>query len=148
MDIQKSLSSFQFIGSHVQEFSFENSFINYSERDQMKEKTYDLDFSNPDISMKDDYKLGTILLFLKTDVANDQCQFHLSLTLEGAFIISKDTPDEDFARFLSLNGATTLYSIARSFVMSTSSQCFSSGSIVLPMVNILDYSKRKEHSDP
>jgi len=40
-----------------------------------------------------------------------------------------------------VNGITSLYSIARGFVQSTTSQTLVAGNVLLPMLNVVAYSK-------
>ena len=48
---------------------------------------------------------------------------------------------------MELNGCATLYSIARSFLMSTTSQVFSNGAVILPMINFFDFKNEENKND-
>lgn len=49
--------------------------------------------------------------------------------------------ESNFKDMLKINGITSLYSIARGFIQSTTSQTLTSGSVLLPMFNVVAYSK-------
>ena len=63
------------------------------------------------------------------------------MSIEGCFNASSEFGEENFKNMLELNGIASLYSIARGFVQSTSSQTLLAGSVLLPLINVIEYSR-------
>lgn len=148
MDIRNSLSEFQFIASNVKSFSLNNSFISFNESAPLEQKVFDLTYSDPVISDSDEFLLGSIKLTVNVQCKDSDDELNLSTTIEGAFSFPKDGDRNRFATMLTLNGCTTLFSIARSLIMSVTAQSFVSGQIVLPMINMISYQRDlKSYSD-
>ena len=68
---------------------------------------------------------------------------HLNMDIQGCFKASQETSKEEFNKMLSINGCAALFSIARSIIVSVTSQSLVQGSILLPMVNIFNLRKEK-----
>ena len=68
---------------------------------------------------------------------NDNKKFEITLSLESFFTTS-DLDKNNFKQMLLLNGNSTLYSIARSHILTISALSFDSGKIVLPMINFME----------
>lgn len=142
MDIQNSLSRFQFIGSCIKSCNFNNTFVTYTETKPL-DKSFDLDYSDPEINESSDALIGVIDLTVTVHCSDDSHALDLSLVIEGAFTFPKESSVEQFRTMLTLNGCTTLYTICRSFIMSLTAQSFAVGQIILPMINMLNY--QREH---
>ena len=71
------------------------------------------------------------------------------MAIEGCFNAPSEMGEETFKNMLEVNGITSLYSIARGFVQSTSSQTLLTGSVLLPMINVVAYSRdlNDDHKD-
>ena len=74
-------------------------------------------------------------------------KYSVDLSMQGCFAAPLDMEEEQFIQMLKLNGISSLYSIARGFIQSTTSQSLVSGSIILPMFNVAAYSRDKDKQE-
>ena len=65
----------------------------------------------------------------------------LDLNYESQLYFISQKREDLFKEMLQLNGVTSLYSIARGFIQSTTSQTLAVGNVLLPMFNVAAYSK-------
>lgn len=67
----------------------------------------------------------------------------MHLEMHGGFASEKTTTmsEQDFAERLEINGTVALYSIARSIVLSVTSQANMGESVMLPMINVFHLRK-------
>ncbi len=141
MDATPYLSEFQFLGSSVKNLRIKNdlgmlaSEIKYKRKIDISHKIVNVEKEN------DESLLGIIELYIKINVSDKKEKYLLDLTIEGFFTATNDLGEADFRMMLGANGITTLYSIARAFIISTSSQTLAHGDITLPMFNVAAYSK-------
>lgn len=63
------------------------------------------------------------------------------MSIEGCFTAPDEIGEELFKKMLQINGITSLYSIARGFIQSTTSQTLMTGNVLLPMFNVAQYSR-------
>lgn len=144
MGINNYLSDFQFVGSTVKDLFFKNDFISYAETDEL-ERTIDVSYEVEDIIDSPEHEhliMGILLLHVKVKIQGDNSSsqkkkndLDLSITLEGCFH-SNTLEEEKFKEMLEINGCATLYSIARSIIISITSQSFANGPCILPMINV------------
>jgi len=140
------LSDFQIIGSSIKSLKIENDFIGLS-NDSNIERTLDVSHSVASIETINNGEsfLGTILLNIKTSASLDKKKYTVDLLIEGCFNAPAKVGENSFNGMLQVNGVTSLYSIARGFIQSTTSQTLVSGSILLPMFNVAAYSKNLDN---
>lgn len=136
------LSDFQIIGTSIKNFKIKNDFIAISNDNKFKRKI-DLSHAIPSINVINDGKTysGIILLNIKVSLSSSKKKYIVDLCIEGCFNAPSEMGEESFKNMLRVNGITSLYSIARGFIQSTTSQTLLSGSILLPMFNVAAYSK-------
>lgn len=136
------LSEFQIIGTSVKSFKIKNDFVALN-HEQNEKRDIKLSHSITSIGKIDDEAsyLGTILLNIKSKISANKKKYTIDLSIEGCFSAPIDMGEENFRDMLQINGLTSLYSIARAFIQSTTSQTVLSGSILLPMFNVAAYSK-------
>lgn len=139
---QKDFSAdFQLIGNRIVQLKINNDFITL-DMDEDSEIKKGLHLSHQIVSVQTDPqgKLSGLLLIhvkVKLSRAKDKC--NVDLMLEGCFNAEPDLGEEKFRSMLEINGFSTLYSIARSTLISISSQTFNRGTIILPMINVFKY---------
>lgn len=136
MDGFEFTSPFQLIGTSVKELNIQNDF-NRLIFDSETEKVFDLNYKITDIkSINDNVLQGKMNLYLVIELKRDAGSFNFSLVLEGCFVIGADQKDA-FEQMLTINGASTLYSIARTIVLSVCGVSVSGDQIILPMINFV-----------
>ena len=138
MNVNECLSDFQFIGSSVRKLEINNNYVYLSEEEWKQAiSNIDVNYSIEDISKdeENDNIFGIINLNLALSIESSEKKISVLLVLQGCFS-GKSSNDVNFKQLLSLNGCTALYSIARSIVASTLSQCISGRQIILPMINV------------
>lgn len=138
---KKYISEFQFIGSSVKSLTIKNNFIAL-ERTGANHKLEIFHSVEPISTINDEKTFSsTILLNIKVGIDLNSKKYEVDLTIEGCFNAPVEMGEETFVEMLNVNGVTTLYSIARGFIQSTTSQTLVAGSILLPMFNVAAYSK-------
>lgn len=83
--------------------------------------------------------VGIIELHITAQVALEAGQFNVDMTMQGTCIAPRSMSDESFGRMLGINGCSAIYSVARGIVSSTSAQMLMGGSIILPLVNFVQF---------
>lgn len=141
--VEQFLSNFQIIGSSIKSFRIKNDFVEIEDISKMKRK---MDVSHSifgaDALRDETVYSGIVSMNIKVTVSEKKLKYQVELQIEGCFIAGKDTMDENqFVNMLRINGLSSLYSIARGFIHGTTSQTLVNGSVLLPMLNIVEYSK-------
>lgn len=140
--VDKYLADFQIIGSSIKTLKIKNDFISLGSGKNFKRKL-DISHSITSIgSIENDTMLsGTIVLNIKVNISANKNKYNLDMSIEGCFKGPQQIGEEQFKKMLQVNGLTSLYSIARGFIQSTTAQTLSIGSVLLPMINVVAYSK-------
>ena len=138
----KYVSEFQIIGTSVKNLRIKNDFIVLENDNRIKRK-FDLShFVSPICEIEEGKILsGTVTLNVSIKISNNKKRYKLDMSIEGCFNAPAKIEKEAFSELLQINGLAALYSIARGIVQSVSSQTLVCGSVLLPMVNVLAYSK-------
>lgn len=135
-------SDFQIIGSSVKSLKIKNDFISLGNGNNIKRK---IDISHYIVAVEKIEEgtifSGTIILNIKVNISEKKRKYILEMAIEGCFNAPAEMGEETFNSMLQVNGITSLYSIARGFVQSTSSQTLASGYVLLPMLNVVAYSR-------
>ena len=142
------ISDFQFIGSSIKSFNIKNNFVALG-NDASTNRKVEISHSVGNIEKINDGQTLSAMVLLKINVkieSNDRL-YTVDLAMEGCFNTSLEMGEETFNEMLNINGVTTLYSIARAFIHSTTSQTLVAGSILLPMFNVAAYSKNLNSED-
>ncbi len=138
----KYLADFQIIGNSIKNLKIKNDFISLKEKNDTKKK---IDISHSIVSVEEMLEekiiLGTIVLNIKVSISSNKKKYILDMAIEGCFNAPVDMGEETFVNMLKVNGITSLYSIARGFVQSTTAQTLVEGNVLLPMLNVVAYSK-------
>lgn len=146
----KYLSDFQIIGSTIKNVKIRNDFLSLSNGNNVKRKI-DVSHLLGNIELVEDGQVlsGTIILNIKVNISENKKKYNLDMAIEGCFNAPSEMGEETFKNMLEVNGITSLYSIARGFVQSTSSQTLLTGSVLLPMINVVAYSRdlNDDHKD-
>ena len=113
------------------------------------QKEFGLDIKCSKPIVKDDVKLGRLLLQVNVSVKHEedsekQDTFHL--TMEGVFSSDASVEDNEFLSLLNINGGAALYSIARAKLEMISGITYSNGKILLPMINMVQYYQERNDS--
>ena len=141
MNVNSIKSEFQFIGSSINRLAISNDFVVFPDASTL-DKNIDVSYDILEISKDEDNVWGTIDLYIECTISdcnsnqnetNNVCT--ISLSINGCFIDNTSLDESTFKKMLSVNGCAALYSIARSFVMSVSSQLSVNCNITLPMIN-------------
>ena len=147
MNVKPIESDFQMIGSTIRELSVKNPVL-VAMDSNCGDRTLDLSHQISEIvEQPNGVLLGVITLNIKTSIGKGKKKFRLDMSLDGAFI-TRGTDKNQFRKMLSINGIAAAYSVARSIIMSITSQTFASGSVTLPMINVFQYSKDISESEP
>lgn len=138
----KYLSDFQIIGNTIKSVKIRNDFLSLSNSNNIKRKI-DISHLLGNIEITEDGQIlsGTIILNIKVNISQKERKYNLDMSIEGCFNAPVEIGEETFKSMLEVNGIASLYSIARGFVQSITSQTLLSGSVLLPMINVVAYSK-------
>ncbi len=139
---QNYMSAFQYAGSRITNLRIKNDFIDLIESNNVK-KSIDVSHEILSINKINDGKvfLGVINVNIKVNAKKEKKKYNVSMSIEGAFTAPVEIGEELFENMLQINGITSLYSVARGFIQSTTSQTLMSGNVLLPMFNVAQYSK-------
>ena len=140
------LSDFTIIGNSIRKLKIRNDFVVLPDNKDTKRKI-DVSHRIESIDITEEELSGILTLNVKVTISSGKDKFVVDLSIEGCFIAPLEMGEETFTDMLQLNGLTSLYSIARGFVQSTTSQTLISGSILLPMFNVAAYSKDLDAND-
>ena len=137
----KIMASFQMIGSRIVSLNLKNDSI-YSSIINFGKKELDISHQIVSFEIQEDQYVGVIRLNVSVKIKQGKARYSLKLVVEGGFWASKESIEkETFEQMLSLNGIASLYGIARAHICSISAQCFTDGSVILPMIDVTKYSK-------
>lgn len=142
------LSQFQIIGSCIKNVKIKNDFVSLGNGGAVKRKI-DVSHTITSLGTSEDEQTitGTIQVNIKAVITVQKKKYSIELAIEGCFDAPAEIGEERFKEMLQVNGLTSLYSIARGFVHSTTSQTLVSGSVLLPMFNVAAYSKDLDSSE-
>jgi len=140
MNTKKVEAAFQLLTAAVTSIDIKNTFFGYDERNPGK-KEIDVGFIIRDVGYDEEKELRLGILDLKVVVTSEVDDNNISLDMEyrGVFSAPLDMEEDAFKKMLGINGCAALYSMARATISSISSQVFSIGNIVLPMVNFIRF---------
>lgn len=142
LNINEFRSKFQLVGTRVKKFSLKNDFVTL-DPDLLSRLSVDVGYSIESIDKQNEYIVGIIVLNVKASVKDKgKSKVSISMSIEGCFISPPD--EQNFETLLGINGCASLYSIARAYIHSVSSQSFSGGHIILPMINTIILNKLKK----
>jgi len=139
MGTDKIKSAFQLMTHSVDELNVKNTLMALGPDDERILR----DFSVENAEMHEDEAeyFGEVTIFI-----NIQCKkkgarkknISVKLKLTGLFTAEKtdEMTKNNFQRMLITNGTSSLYSIARAIISTTTSQCLAAGHVILPMVNV------------
>ena len=136
------MSAFQYIGSRITSLKIKNDFVDLFDSNEVK-KSIDVSHEILSIEKVNEGKslLGIINLNIKVNTKKDKQKYNISMSIEGCFTAPDEIGEELFKKMLQINGITSLYSIARGFIQSTTSQTLMMGNVLLPMFNVAQYSR-------
>ena len=140
MNTKDVAASFQLISTSIRKLNISNSFYEYSEHKD-GERTVDLAYDIVDQRYVEEKnkRMGLLDLHISLLCKVVEEGFTIEMVLRGVFQAEPEISEETFTHMLRLNGCAALYSIARASVSSISTQLFSIGNIVLPMVNFVRF---------
>lgn len=143
----KYLSEFQIIGSTIKSVKIKNDFLSLNSNNLKRKIDISHLLGNIELIEEGQFFSGTIVLNIKVNISENKRKYSLNISIEGCFNAPSKISEETFKNMLEVNGITALYSIARGFVQSTSSQTLLSGNVLLPMINVVEYSKDLNNTD-
>ena len=137
------VSSFVFLGSRITHFDFDSTIFAFE--DNAFDKTIDIKIETKKPLIENNNRVGEVELRIEINLnskdSSSDRQANIHLTISGGFQAPVEMEENGFADMLRINGAAALYSIARSYLISVTSQSFVRGNIILPLVNFLPETK-------
>lgn len=137
MNFTETISNFQIKASRIEKLEINNDFIGLKNTENLDTN---IKIGNAISQVQKDESDGLLYASLKLDLTvtssekNSKKKYCIHMLTEGLFTFDSND-EEEFKQMLLLNGNSTLYSIARSHIMTFSSLSLSGGSIILPMIN-------------
>ena len=140
MDSNEIKAVFQLQRTTLMNLNVSNSLLEYNERDK-GERSIDVAYKVIDIfdHKTDNIKVGVLDLIIKIRITIEGHSSSIDLTTRGLFTIDKETSNDSFTEMLKINGAASLYSMSRATVSILSTQMYSIGNIVLPMLDFVKF---------
>jgi preprotein translocase subunit SecB len=145
-NIENIVSDFQILGTNIKTLNLTNDFIYFQDNNEDIDRKVGINYEILDIHQSHDKLIGTLLFMIDLDITDksreDHNQIHLSLEIEGGFY-SSNLDQNVFKQMIGINGVASLFSIARSFILSVTSQAIPGSQIVIPMINVTKIKKSK-----
>ena len=140
----KDFSPFSFIASRITHFDFDNSIFIFEEKNF--KKSFGIKFNIRNLSTGDGKRFGEVVLQIRIELDDQQPDPNnkkavINMTIEGGFSAPEDMPAEQFENMLKINGTAALYSLARGYIISVTSQSFVRGQVILPLANFMPKDK-------
>lgn len=144
MNASEMQSWFQFCGSRVLRFSMHNDYVAMPQEDDLSTspaQSTDVKYEVVSIEKREKYYVGILRLHITTGASSTdgntehKNEIGADLWIEGCYVMIDRLSEDDMQKMLIINGSASLYSIARSFISSVTSQSMDSGSLTLPMIS-------------
>ena len=146
---QEIKSDFQMIGNYIKKVNVSNTFLELPPMDQLN-YSLEAEYDNVSIGPQENGGfVGSIDLWVKATAKGKGSKEKISilLVLNGGFYDDIVKKEEDFEKFLTVNGAASLYGIARGIIISLSSVSMNGGQLILPMINFFKMKEKKTASE-
>jgi len=132
-------SNFQLLGTRILQLNIDNDFIGINNDSTELTREYDVTYDLGDSFQLSDGSSDLAALLEMDITVNITCgekKLELFLLIEGCFMQDMSVDSTQQKTMMEVNGCATLYSIARSVIISVTSQICGNGTIILPMINI------------
>ena len=149
MDIKQFESTFQFIGSSITNLKSSNGIRTIRDESSL---THEIDTSYEIThcdEIEDDF-VGILVLNITIKLKEQKTKgkrLLINVQIEGVFKANKALGKDGFVNMLRINGTASLFSIARAFIMSLTSQMLLDGKVVIPLVNFYQMEEKSTNSD-
>lgn len=145
---EKVYSEFHFVGNSIRKAIIENNLIVFYDEKEF-ERFLDLSHEILSVGISDegDEISGVIDLHIDLTIEQERKTYKISMTIEGCFTAPAEMGKDNFKEMLQINGLATLYSIARGYIQSISAQSLFGGVVLLPMLNVAEYSQNINGDD-
>lgn len=144
MNTDRIKAEFQMIGHRIKSLSVKNDFFNLDDNAGIKRKidlAHTIEYCCEE---SEQCHVGVVILDIKVELRYEASKARIRLEIEGGFQAGKAImAEEEFKKMLGINGISTLYAVARGIISSVSAQTFVEDVIILPMINVYNYSKEK-----
>ena len=131
---------FQLIRTYVSDLSTHNSCLESnigSDGERKIDVSYEISHEG-NTESGDHFAVLSLTISIETNT--DDGQLDLDMTIHGIFTASStEISEETFEKMLRINGCSSLYSVARGIISSVSSQLFTGGNIIIPLVNFVRF---------
>ena len=145
MDITKIQADLRLLNTRITKMNVKNSLAEFNETTPGK-KTIDVSYDIVDQDIVNDNVCRAVLdLSVNLKAKYKQGSFNIHATIRGAFESTPNMDVDTFRNMLQINGCAALYSIIRGTISIVSTQLFSNGNIVLPLVNFVNFKNLKEN---
>ena len=140
-DAKNVIAQIKFIDSRILKLKLDNNL-------PLSQKIVDfecrIDYSLGEILHAGKELQGTVTLTLSVSSKEKRKNiFSLQIDIEGAFSCDDEMAHDMFVRFLSINGVSMLYSIARTNIITITGLSYPGATIRIPMINIAALNEAK-----
>lgn len=144
MKVNDFQSPFQLVENRIAKLNIKNGILSLEDKDLSHEISR-IDYQVGDIQKIEDKYWGVLQLTIDLKIRKaKKIVYSLSLITEGAFTGDSGSINrKDFQNMLEINGTSSLYSIARSTIITVSALSSISGQLRLPMLNIVSLYQSK-----
>ena len=131
---------FQLLKTYISNLALTNNCLD-NDPDAEGTRTIDVGYQilKIDKSTTGDF-ISLLALSVNIETKTISGDFSLNAVIQGVFSgDGSQLDEEDFTKLLKINGCSALYSILRGAIINISSQAFSSGNVIIPMVNFIRF---------
>lgn len=150
MDIKKAFAEMQLKGCFIEKIQISNDFYNISNENlnismDLKNGISDIICNEKSNHLEANLALD-LTIFAESNNDNTR-KYTLNIVINGLFDYG-GSEEKEFYNMLLLNGNSTLYSIARSHIITLTSMSSQSGQIIIPMINFAKLLEETEKENP
>lgn len=139
MELNLVATGIELVGTTVRNINVKNDIVDV-EKDA--KRSFGLNINEPTYENTNSGFFSQMTIDFEIEIEQIEGQkCKIELSIEGAFLSTKDVEEENFKQLVLVNGAAAIIGIARGKLEAISGNIFNNGKIVIPFVNIVDYYK-------
>ena len=139
MELNLVAAGIELVGTTVRNINVKNDIVDV-EKDA--KRSFGLNINEPTYENTNSGFFSQMTIDFEIEIEQIEGQkCKIELSIEGAFLSTKDVEEENFKQLVLVNGAAAIIGIARGKLEAISGNIFNNGKIVITFVNIVDYYK-------
>ncbi|MFR4319380.1 MAG: hypothetical protein ACLT2Z_08485 [Eubacterium sp.] len=139
MELNLISTGIELIGTTIKSVSVENNIVDV---EREAKRNFGLNINEPYFETIEAGLFAQMTIDFDVEIEQSEEQkFKLEMSLEGAFLSSRDVDENSFKQLVGVNGAAAIIGMARGKIEAITANIFNNGKVVIPFVNVIDYYK-------